>query len=263
MLGNLQPGRWGTHTESSLRGAWVHLPLFQARPQTRGGRCIAAGLMGLVALASATPCAAVPDHCFSDAASRYGLDASLLRAVAKAESDMDPLAVNGSHFARTRSRDIGVMQINTSWLPQLAGFGIRQEHLFDACTNVAIGAWILASEFARRGPTWDAVGAYNAACSQLKGNACQAARSRYAWRVYKKLVAAQSPKPSPGQSGGQRGEWVGRQSALEAAAQPADTSAPLLLAANAQRPNLRAGLISVAARGRANDASQDSQEARP
>ena len=54
------------------------------------------------------------------------------------------------------------------------------------------GAWLLADSFSRRGATWDAVGAYNAACSQLKDDACIKARSQYAWRVYRQLPAQRS-----------------------------------------------------------------------
>ena len=246
MRGNEQPGGKGTHTAGAPRAVPGQRGL--SRPQRRSP-CAPSrqagllGLAGLTILASTTPCAAVPDHCFSAAASRYGLDASLLRAVAQAESGMNPMAVNESHASRTRSRDIGVMQINTSWLPQLAGYGIKQEHLFDACTNVAVGAWILASEFAKRGTTWDAVGAYNAACSQLKGAACQAARSRYAWRVYGKLVAAHSPR--------------------QASTQTAQATASAPIPVEPQRENPAPGLMSVAARGSAQDTSPVNQELVP
>ena len=141
------------------------------------------------ALISARPVWAqtVPDQCFDDAAQRYGVDAALLKAVARAESNLRPDAINSTHVQQTRTRDIGLMQINTSWLPQLARHGITEQHLFQPCTNVAVGAWILAGELARHGDTWEAVGAYNASCSVLKGAACTQARQRYAWRVYRRL----------------------------------------------------------------------------
>ena len=62
---------------------------------------------------------------------------------------------------RNGTEDLGLMQINSSWLPKLARFGIRREHLFNACVNAYVGTWILASNIRQFGPTWKAVGAYN------------------------------------------------------------------------------------------------------
>ena len=125
--------------------------------------------------------------CWSDAERLYGVSSHLLYAVARAESNLQPGAVNLAHRARTGTYDIGLMQINSSHLPKLASFGISQNDLLDPCTNIKVGAWLLADSFFRRGVSWDAVGAYNAACTQLKGDDCAAARSRYAWRVYRRL----------------------------------------------------------------------------
>lgn len=125
--------------------------------------------------------------CWEQAQQRYGVSAALLYAVARAESDLNPVAINLSHRERTGTYDIGLMQINSSHLPRLARLGISEQALYDPCTNIMVGAWIMADSFARHGVNWDAVGAYNAACTQLRGEACQAVRSKYAWRVYRRL----------------------------------------------------------------------------
>lgn len=128
--------------------------------------------------------------CWDEAAQRYGVSAQLLYAMARVESNLNPQALNLSHRARTGTYDIGLMQINSSHLPRLARLGISEQGLIEPCTNVLVGAWLLADLFARHGLTWDAVGAYNAACTRLSAEACRATRARYAWRVYQRLPRA-------------------------------------------------------------------------
>jgi soluble lytic murein transglycosylase-like protein len=127
--------------------------------------------------------------CWEDAGARYGISPHLLYAIAKTESGLRPAAANLSHRGRTKSYDIGLMQINSRWVPQLSrGFGISEAALYgEPCTNVMVGAWILASLFQRHGITWDSVGAYNTACSELRGTACHSSRARYAQKVYANL----------------------------------------------------------------------------
>jgi soluble lytic murein transglycosylase-like protein len=111
-------------------------------------------------------CTALPAHaCWDDAAQRYQVSSALLYAIAQTESGLNPLAIgrNGNG-----SRDIGLMQINSTWLPTLASHGINEHDLFEPCTNIHVGAWILAGNVSRLGYTWDAVGAYNATRPALR-----------------------------------------------------------------------------------------------
>ncbi len=135
--------------------------------------------------------------CWHEVAQRHGVPADLLYAVAKVESNLNPRAVNRSHFQRTGSVDIGLMQINSRHLPTLARRGITQESLYEPCVNLDVGAWLLADLFSRRGLSWDSVGAYNAACTQLKGESCTRARATYAWKVYRHLPSVGSTQSAP------------------------------------------------------------------
>ena len=67
---------------------------------------------------------ALPAHaCWDDAAARYQLNSTLLHAIARTESGLNPQAIGRN---RDGSRDIGLMQINSWWLPTLARHGIRE-----------------------------------------------------------------------------------------------------------------------------------------
>ncbi|MCW3677848.1 lytic transglycosylase domain-containing protein [Burkholderia cenocepacia] len=114
--------------------------------------------------------------CIDAAAAFHRVNPSLLRAITAVESRFVPDAINRN---TNGTEDIGLMQINSWWLPQLARYGITRESLFDPCTNVYVGAWILSRNFAQHGVTWTGVGAYHSPTPALQ--------LRYANLVYKKL----------------------------------------------------------------------------
>lgn len=139
-------------------------------------------------LATAFPCVASSFDvtCWQRASQRYGINALELAAHACVESRLRPSARNVN---ANGTEDLNVMQINTAHLPRLAKYGITRDALaHDACLSINVGAWLLADLKTRYGDTWEATGAYNAACTKLKGADCQKARRRYAWRVFSAMT---------------------------------------------------------------------------
>lgn len=107
------------------------------------------------------PAKVIPyEACFSSAAKHFSVNKTLLVAIAKTESGFNPAAINRANA--DSSTDRGIMQINDFWLPTLSKFGIQKEQLFEPCTNIYVGAWILSQNIEQHGNRWKAVGAYNA-----------------------------------------------------------------------------------------------------
>ena len=141
-------------------------------------RLLLASLCGLVFVAP--PCAAATtlslvEDCLAQAAARHGVAYVLLRAIAEHESGLNPLA---SSKNLDGSVDVGLMQINSRWLPTIAPYGISKTDLLNPCVSAHVGAWILANNIRRLGLTWNAVGAYNAATPQKRIRYASAVHSR-------------------------------------------------------------------------------------
>jgi soluble lytic murein transglycosylase-like protein len=132
----------------------------------------------IVATAVALLCGRA-EACWEQAAHRYGVNTYLLYAIAKTESNLNPNAINRN---ANGSYDIGLMQINSSWLPTLRRYGVSEKDLYEPCINIQVGAWVLANNMQRMGNSWNAVGAYNAKSQKL--------REKYALKVYKNLPSA-------------------------------------------------------------------------
>lgn len=112
--------------------------------------------------------------CFDEAAQEYGISPRLLQSIARIESNFNPSAINRNSNG---SRDLGLMQINSSWIKTLELDS--QELLHNPCYNVMTGARILKKCMDRHGYTWEAVGCYNAANTSY--------RMRYSWKIFREL----------------------------------------------------------------------------
>lgn len=116
-------------------------------------------------------------QCFIDAGAMYGIHPNLLWAIAKVESGFNPRAINKN---ANGTYDVGIMQINTSWLPVLKRYGLTStDAVWDPCYNIYLGAWVLNQCIQKFGYTWEAVGCYNAT-SKTK-------RVKYSRKVWKAL----------------------------------------------------------------------------
>ena len=117
----------------------------------------------------------VPLECINQAALHHHVPATMIVSVMQIENGRNGDAIhnkNGTH-------DLGVMQINTSWLPRLQKYSISKESLKnDACLNVDVGAWILAQSIARS-EGWKGVGNYHSATPKYNVVYSQKVKRKY------------------------------------------------------------------------------------
>ncbi len=131
-----------------------------------------------LALALLVGTAKAESYCFEEAGDRYNINPYLLYTIAKVESNLNPNAI---HYNKNGSYDIGLMQINSNWLPVLKRFGITEKDLYNPCQNVFVGAWVLAQCINKFGNTWKAIDCYN------KGSKAKNS-SKYVWKIYNEYM---------------------------------------------------------------------------
>lgn len=101
--------------------------------------------------------------CLMLASQTYSVPPAVLVGIYKAEGGevgQEVKNTNGSY-------DLGPMQINTVWLPELANkWGVQEETARqwvrdDACTNVGVSAWILKGHLEETGSLSKAIAHYH------------------------------------------------------------------------------------------------------
>lgn len=112
--------------------------------------------------------------CFIKASQYYNVPQEILTAIASVESNFNPNAYNENS---NHSYDIGLMQINSSWLPKLSELNITEDMLYDPCQSIYVGAWILSNNIRAYGLNWTAVQRYNGNDVEL----------RYATKIYDRI----------------------------------------------------------------------------
>ena len=104
----------------------------------------------------------VPLTCINDAAIQHHVPAAMILSVIKIENGRNGLRVKNTNG----TYDLGVMQINSSWVPKLQNKGITETQItFDPCVNVFVGTWILAQGIANA-EGWKGVGNYHSYTSK-------------------------------------------------------------------------------------------------
>ena len=145
-------------------------------------RALAVG--GALLILGATSANAAEESCLQQASKRFRVPASLIQAIMDVEGGTSG---NVSHNTNG-SYDIGPMQINSIWLPEVEKRGgSLQLLLYHSCANIHFGAWLLSREMVDIDPTridraqfWRAVGNYHSHTPDL--NARYAEKVWNAWR---------------------------------------------------------------------------------
>lgn len=113
---------------------------------------------------------------FQKACAVFRIPPALIMAIARTESDCNPLCItiSGREYRprsgeeavllaqegmrQNKSVDVGLMQINSYWIKKL---NLSCRTVLEPGNNVLLAAWILNQEMRRYGRTWKAVGAYH------------------------------------------------------------------------------------------------------
>jgi len=101
--------------------------------------------------------------CLMLAAQTYSVPPAVLVGIYKAEGG----AVGQAVANKNGTYDLGPMQINTVWVPDLAAkWGVSESTASkwlrdDACTNVGVAAWILRGHIDETGSLSQAIGNYH------------------------------------------------------------------------------------------------------
>lgn len=107
--------------------------------------------------------------CIFAAAQTYSVPPSVILGVLHVEGGRVGMASKNTND----TYDLGPMQINTIWMPELARhWGVSRETAHrmvrdDACVNIGVGAWILRKKINQTGSLYQGIAYYHSATPHL------------------------------------------------------------------------------------------------
>jgi soluble lytic murein transglycosylase-like protein len=107
--------------------------------------------------------------CIFTAAQTYAVPPSVILGILHVEGGRTGQAVGNTNG----TYDLGPMQINTIWIPELARYWRVSEKTAlkmvrdDACVNIGVGAWILRSKMNQAGSLYNGIAWYHSATPHL------------------------------------------------------------------------------------------------
>jgi hypothetical protein len=103
-------------------------------------------------------------QCINEVALTYHVPAKLIISILEVEQGKVGQVVKNTNG----TYDIGPMQINSTWLPELEKYNITQQDIqFNACANITVGAWILSKKIANRDDVLVGIGDYHSHTEKL------------------------------------------------------------------------------------------------
>lgn len=106
--------------------------------------------------------------CIFSAAQTYSVPPSVILGILSVEGGRVGQAVRNTNG----TYDLGPMQINTIWIPELSRhWGVSQRVALkmvrdDACVNIGVGAWILRTKMNEAGSLYQGIAHYHSATPQ-------------------------------------------------------------------------------------------------
>ena len=107
--------------------------------------------------------------CIFTAAQTYSVPVNVLLGIMTVEGGYPGLAMTN----KNKTQDLGPMQVNTIWLPELAKhWGVSKRTALrlvrdDACINIGVAAWILRTKINQSGSLYKGIAWYHSATPHL------------------------------------------------------------------------------------------------